>query len=285
MKKTLLRLWWILILAWWIYFWFMKWPSRDAIVFAWNYQAYEIASGSINSDKITVLDFFAPRCPSCRAAHKNIVSEVHQLPANLQILNVDYDTNTDLRQKYGVTSQHTFVLIDKQWNMIKKIQWLNHVAEIINFVWDYTPATTPADNSEVTSSWTDIIIPSTGTGEQIIEKKAWAPTEIITPSAGIYTDYESGKKYISDSSKKVVLFFHASRCPNCRQAEEDILAHKDTIDPNLVILKVDYDNSTELKKKYGITSQTSYVVLNTDGSMNKKMIGLTSLQSIEKFVQ
>jgi thiol-disulfide isomerase/thioredoxin len=79
-------------------------------------------SGAINSEDITVLNFYAPRCPSCRAAHKNIINEVNQLPENLQILNVDYDSNTELRQKYDVTSQHTFVLIDRNGNKIKSIQ-------------------------------------------------------------------------------------------------------------------------------------------------------------------
>jgi thiol-disulfide isomerase/thioredoxin len=81
------------------------------------------------------------------------------------------------------------------------------------------------------------------------------------------------------------LFFHASRCPACKAAESNIIANKDTIDSNLVILKVDYDTAIELKKQYAITSQTSYVLLNTDGTLNKKSVGMTSLEDIEKFVQ
>jgi thiol-disulfide isomerase/thioredoxin len=69
-----------------------------------------------------------------------------------------------------------------------------------------------------------------------------------------------------------VLFFHASRCPNCRQAEKDILANKNIIDSDLVILKVDYDTSSDLKKKYSITSQTSYVLLDSQGNSKKKTI-------------
>jgi thiol-disulfide isomerase/thioredoxin len=57
-------------------------------------------SGAINSEDITLLNFYAPRCPSCRAAHKNILNKVNQLPENLQILNIDYDSNQDLRTKY-----------------------------------------------------------------------------------------------------------------------------------------------------------------------------------------
>ena len=39
---------------------------------------------------------------------------------DLTILKVDYDSNPDLKKKYLVTYQHTFVQIDNKWNMIKK---------------------------------------------------------------------------------------------------------------------------------------------------------------------
>jgi thiol-disulfide isomerase/thioredoxin len=277
MRKTLSILVAILWIGYFARRFMHQWPDRNEIAFAGNYVSYEQGSGMIDSDKVTVLDFYASRCPSCRAAHKNIVAESNQLPKNLQILNVDYDTNKDLRDKYWVTSQHTFVLVDRNGNKIKSIQWLNHVSEIIDFVW-----------SEVLNP----IIPQVMTGEILTGYISQTGDNIntgsdevtTTPLAGIYTDYEWGKKYISDPSKKVVLFFHASRCPSCKQAEKDILKNKDMIDSNLIILKVDYDTATELKKQYSITSQTSYVLLNTDGTLNKKSIGMTSLEDIEKFV-
>lgn len=278
MKKTLLTILIMWLIGWIWYHFLMTWPTRDELVFAGNYQSFESMSGSIDSDKVTVLDFYAPRCPSCRAAHKTILSEVDQLPTNLQILNVDYDSNTVLRQQYGVTSQHTFVLIDRKGNKIKSIQWLNHVSEIIDFVW-----------SEILNP----IVPQVMTGEILTgdmvqtgnNSNTGSEEVITTPSAGIYTDYESGKKYITDPSKKVVLFFHASRCPSCKAAESDIIANKDTIDSNLVIIKVDYDTASDLKKQYNITSQTSYVLVDSDGNLNKKSVGMTSLSSIEDFVR
>lgn len=290
MKKTLLIILWLAVIAG-AYFFFMQWPSREKIVFAGNYQSFESGSGTINSDKITVLDFYAPRCPSCRTAHKNIINEISQLPNNLQILNVDYDTNKELREKYGVTSQHTFVLVDRNGNKLKSIQWLNHVSEIVDFVWSdllnpVVPVIETGDaqtgNTEVIGNDNEVstVQPATTTSAQQDIAK-----EESTQSAGLYTDYESGKKFISDSSKKVVLFFHASRCPNCRQAESDILKNKNDIDSDLVILKVDYDNSSDLKQQYGITSQTSYVLLNNDGSLNKKLVGMTSLEAIENFIK
>jgi hypothetical protein len=39
-----------------------------------------------------------------------------------------------LKVKYGVTSQHTFVLVDAQWNMIKKANWISTLDDITAFV-------------------------------------------------------------------------------------------------------------------------------------------------------
>ncbi len=40
-----------------------------------------------------------------------------------------------------------------------------------------------------------------------------------------------------------------------------------------LIVRVDYDDSTELKKKYGVVTQHTTVVLNSDGSEKSKKIG------------
>ncbi len=304
MKKNLLTLLIVWLIGWIWYYFLTKWPTRSEIVFAGNYQSFESMSGTIDSDSITVLNFYAPRCPSCRTAHKNILNEVNTLPTNLQILNIDYDTHKDLRTKYWVTSQHTFVLIDRNGNKLKSIQWLNHVSEIISFVWSDILNPLPTIQTGEIQTWDlqiDTLVPSdtsirttnttlpwdTTLKKQNIttENTTKQPAPQAKQSVGIYTDYESGKKYISDSTKNVVLFFHASRCPSCKQAEKSIVENKNTIDSDLVILKVDYDDSTELKTKYWITSQTSYVLVNSNGTLNKKSVGMTSLSDIEKFVQ
>jgi thioredoxin-related protein len=242
------------------------------------------------------------------------MSEISQIPENLQILNVDYDSNIALREKYGVTSQHTFVLVDRNGNKIKSIQGLNHISELINFVGPELLNAIPQDTTstgDIDLASGDIVTISSGKTETIEPSNTQqnittttetvkvtnntttpsntntktTPTKETTIAKGIYTTYESGKKYITDPSKKVVLFFHASRCPNCRQAEADILVNKDNIDANLVILNVDYDTAKELKKQHGITTQTSYVIVNTDGTTQKKSVGFTTLSQIEKFAQ
>jgi thioredoxin 1 len=53
------------------------------------------------------------------------------------------------------------------------------------------------------------------------------------------------------------LFFHADWCPTCVAAEKDILS-KD-IPSDLTILKVNFDSEIELKKKYEIIAQTTFI--------------------------
>ena len=62
------------------------------------------------SSTTRLLFFHAPWCPQCRELDASITAS--SLPANTTILKVDYDTNQELRQKYGVTIQTTVVKID-----------------------------------------------------------------------------------------------------------------------------------------------------------------------------
>ena len=75
----------------------------------------------------------------------------------------------------------------------------------------------------------------------------------------------------------VVLFFRASWCPKCRALDADINANIKNIPGNLTILNVDYDNSTELKKKYGVTYQHTLVQVDKSGAMIKKWAGSPTL--------
>lgn len=57
-----------------------------------------------------VLFFHAPWCPQCRAVEESILSGT--IPDGMTIIKVDYDTETGLRQQYGVTLQTTVVYVD-----------------------------------------------------------------------------------------------------------------------------------------------------------------------------
>ena len=84
-----------------------------------NYLAYgDTDISSLEGD--IVLDFYAAWCPSCRKLEADIKDSLGDIPADLSIVKVNYDTQTDLKSKYGVTKQHTLVQVDQQGNLIKK---------------------------------------------------------------------------------------------------------------------------------------------------------------------
>ena len=82
-----------------------------------TYSADKIARAETGD---VVLFFNASWCPSCRGLDTNIEKNIKSIPAGVSILKVDYDTNPELKKKYGVTYQHTLVQVDKNGNMIKK---------------------------------------------------------------------------------------------------------------------------------------------------------------------
>lgn len=65
--------------------------------------------------------------------------------------------------------------------------------------------------------------------------------------------------------KKAVIFFHASWCPTCKAASEDFQANSNQIPSDVTILKADYDAETELKKKYGVVMQDTFVQVDNNG--------------------
>ena len=87
-----------------------------------TYDQYQ-ASKDKYADSKVVLFFNAKWCPACRAINEALTSDPGKIPAKTTLVSVDYDQHTDLRQRYGVTTQHTFVQIDT--NGEKTRQWVS----------------------------------------------------------------------------------------------------------------------------------------------------------------
>jgi len=60
-----------------------------------------------------VLFFFADWCPDCQAALKDLRSRAEEL-GKVTVYIVNYDKSPELKRKYGITYQHTFVRIDSR---------------------------------------------------------------------------------------------------------------------------------------------------------------------------
>ncbi len=105
--------------------------------------------------------------------------------------------------------------------------------------------------------WTNSISETTGTN--IIE------TEI---TKWLYTDYSSSA--LKEAKWDIVLFFHANWCTSCVATNKDIISK--WVPNNLTILKADFDSETELKKKYEVLGQMTFVQVDNQGNMIKKWI-------------
>jgi thiol-disulfide isomerase/thioredoxin len=68
------------------------------------------------------------------------------------------------------------------------------------------------------------------------------------------------------SDTKLVYFFHASWCPICRDIDEDINADSSKIPAGFTIIKTDFDSSTDLRQKYGVTTQYTFVQVDSNGN-------------------
>jgi thioredoxin 1 len=85
-----------------------------------GYEAYDPSKLAMAEKGKVVLFFKASWCPSCRALDADIKASLADIPAGVTILEVDYDKSAELKQKYGVTMQHTLVQVDKDGNQITK---------------------------------------------------------------------------------------------------------------------------------------------------------------------
>ncbi len=87
-----------------------------------SYEDYSVerVQSELEAGRKVVLFFHAPWCPYCKAANIAFTDNESKIPQGVTVFKTDYDSNTELKQKYGVTYQHTFVQIDSEGKMITK---------------------------------------------------------------------------------------------------------------------------------------------------------------------
>lgn len=68
-----------------------------------------------------------------------------------------------------------------------------------------------------------------------------------------------------------IIFFHAAWCPECRAFEQAITGSP--IPPGVQVLKADYDSEETLRQRYGVTLQSTFVKVDTNGYEISKWVG------------
>lgn len=85
-----------------------------------RYTAYADSADVIGEEPVTLF-FHADWCGTCVGLEKDINNNIDELPENAKILKVDFDTETELKKEYGILMQSTFVLLDKDGNIVEKL--------------------------------------------------------------------------------------------------------------------------------------------------------------------
>lgn len=90
-------------------------------------------------------------------------------------------------------------------------------------------------------------------------------TTTVSSSTGFgYVDYS--EKTLADSSlSKRVLFFHAPWCSVCNFYEGQI--EDKPVPSDVTILKIDFDSEDALKQQYKVTTQSTFVLLDSEGNI------------------
>lgn len=85
-----------------------------------GYAAYDETAFGEAVDQTRVYFFHAGWCPSCRALDRDITANVEHIPTDVVIFKTDYDSNRELRRHFGVTYQHTLVVVDADGELVHK---------------------------------------------------------------------------------------------------------------------------------------------------------------------
>ncbi len=126
--------------------------------------------------------------------------------------------------------------------------------------------------------------PGTAAATPVPTPKEGRTTEPAAAPAGAYidqADYEADPAAYAGAD--VVLFFNASWCPTCQEATGNLSGA--AYPAGLVVVSVDYDAATDLRQRYGVTTQHTFVQIDADGAEVAKWTGSVDVAGITENLQ
>lgn len=118
------------------------------------------------------------------------------------------------------------------------------------------------------------------------QTQSWPEPPTVEPrtivASGRYADFTTDRQ-MEQGFTNTILFFYASWCPECRGFDQAIQSQ--AIPDGTQILRINYDNSTQLKQQYGVTIQTTFVRVTSDGQFIKKWVGYGQDKSVNAILQ
>jgi thiol-disulfide isomerase/thioredoxin len=108
-------------------------------------------------------------------------------------------------------------------------------------------------------------------------------TLVTNVSALEIVDYNG--KSLADSittGKKTLIWFHASWCATCK-AQELVLAKIPKNQNQTVIVKVDFDTATKLRRELKVATQSTFLIYK-DGKEVARSVGITDPTELKKLI-
>ena len=99
----------------------------------------------------------------------------------------------------------------------------------------------------------------------------------------VYQSYSAEAYEELKGNRPFAVFFHADWCPTCVKMEANIQAELASFPAGTNILVASFDDETELKKEYGVTSQSTIVVVDAGGNKTASLGSPTNMELKDAF--
>ena len=90
--------------------------------------------------------------------------------------------------------------------------------------------------------------------------------------------FNSAQSSYADFRK--VYFFHAEWCSICKGIERSMAENPSVIPENTVMIKVDFDSERTLRERYGVTTQYTFVQIDTNGDEVKQWTATSAERAV-----
>lgn len=108
---------------------------------------------------------------------------------------------------------------------------------------------------------------------EVVEPVEVVPEESADVQLASYEDFTQERYDELLGKESFAIFFHASWCPDCVYLEGQIKENIASLPKDAVILKANFDTENKLKQEYGITVQSTVVVVGKDGKATPTLFG------------
>lgn len=94
----------------------------------YHQETSEFNESVVGKGQPVVMFFDGKNCSSCRMSKKMVDDMYASNSFGVSLYTVDFDAQTDLRTKYGVTQPGTVIVVDHDGNLLKTLTEVNPVA-------------------------------------------------------------------------------------------------------------------------------------------------------------